>query len=173
MGDVKAISEELIASIARWERELQEACGMRSTLWFGIMQKCCDSLERLLKGCLEIFLPYVEVTCSELVWSIAEGKPPERLTLGQRVSMLVALDHELTRRLRQDYPQFKIEARLIGRRTKKLLERISRARNDFEHARLEHDSHVERAMELLSLTQQLCQSELVKTAGEIEKSSKG
>jgi hypothetical protein len=170
MNDINTTSDELLASVARWERQLQEPCAIPSTLWFGIMQKCCHGLERLLKACLELLLPHIEETNPQIVMSIAQGKPPDRLTMGQRVSMLVALDNELTRRLRQDYPQFKIEARLIGRRTKSLLERISRARNDFEHARLDHDSHVERAMELLSLTQQLCQSEFVKTARRIEKS---
>src|SRR5438132_949721 len=66
--------------------------GVKTTLWFGVMQKCCNYVDALVASCLRKLSPLAGGAGESLVERTSAGKPLDRLTLGQCVHLLDALD---------------------------------------------------------------------------------
>lgn len=90
---------------------------------------------------------------------VAEGKPVDRLTLGQHLHVLRALDSG-----RLLLPG----RRILRNRDLKLLERVIKKRSDFEHGRLEYDEHaIEETLAFLADVRAVCHSPLIEGSAEL------
>lgn len=143
--------EHLLSDIDRWEVELAAFRGVRSTLWYGVFTKTCASVELLVAQAAEAMMERAGQTGQELIQAVAEGKALDRLTLGQQVDLLRALD----KRWRTSTPPRPI----MSKAEFQVLGRVVTWRNDFVHGRLalrQDPASSERALEFLSDVRKLC-----------------
>jgi len=135
MRDLKSLREELLLSVARWQPEMSNSAP-RSTLQYGIAQKCYTLLDRILAVCTAEAITLTGSSGEEACRSCCGGKPPSRMTLGERVQVLEKLDSELPKVL----PQISGK-RALGKSGIRLLHSISKSRNQFIHDRVDMAGH--------------------------------
>ena len=163
MTEIEELSNSLLQSINRWRSDLEHYESARSTLWYGIMQKCCDRVECLLRGCIETLLPIIGDAGLQAAKDVIDGKPLDLMTMGQRVQLLEQLDAEISASLKQKYPEIHLQRRLLGRGGVQMLHKLSRIRNDFVHGRLKMETARQGTLEFLSCAEELCRSRLIAT----------
>jgi hypothetical protein len=125
------------------------------------MQKCCNYVDGLVSACCERLLPEAGDPGAALVQKIAAGKPLHRLTLGQYVQILEALDPIVSPELRKRLPTVMNHSRVLGKAGVKMLHELSRMRNDFAHRRWQEDDGDRLAFQFLTTASELCTSRLV------------
>ncbi len=148
------------------------------TKWFGAMGKCCHYVDALIGACLKTLLPIAGEHGVAVIGNVAAGKPLDRLTLGQQVQILEALDAALSRAFWQLYPDVmphsrEVEGgRLLGRSGVAMLHQLSRMRNDFAHGRWQqNEAEKEQFVRVFpTAVSDLCQSRLVFAAMALESS---
>src|SRR6516162_4296407 len=124
--------EPLRAEFAVWlERYLPMPGHVRvlATAWFGVMQKCCHNVDALVSACCELLLPVAGDAGSAVVQKITAGKPLDRLTLGQMVQVLEAIDTIISPKLREFLPNGGGHSRVLGKAGISMLHELSRMRN--------------------------------------------
>lgn len=163
MTEIEELSNSLLQSINRWRSDLEHYESARSTLWYGIMQRCCERVECLLTDCIETLLPVIGDAGLQAAKDVTGGKPRDLMTMGQRVQLLVQIDAELSTSLKQKYPEVHLQRRLLGRGGAQMLHKLSRIRNDFVHGRLEMETGRQATLEFLSCAEELCRSRLIAT----------
>jgi hypothetical protein len=154
MRDLKSLREELLLSLGRWQPELSDSTPKRSTLKYGIAQKCYTLLDRMLAACTAEAITLTGSSGEEACRSCCDGKPPSRMTLGERVQVLERLDSELTKAL----PRIKGK-RALGKSGVRLLHSISKSRNQFIHDRVGMDE--DRVAEALRQAAEFCKLNLL------------
>src|SRR6266542_1725803 len=97
-----------------------------ATAWFGVMQKCCNYVDALVSACSEGLLPVAGDPGVAVLQKIAAGKPLDRLTLGQHVQILTALDTIVSPELRERLPNVMGHSRVLGRAGINMLHELSR-----------------------------------------------
>ena len=143
-----------------------EGADPASTWWYGIMQKCCSYVDKLLLLSAERLLHAVGPEGKEALRQAGEGKSMERLTLGQRAQLIELLEiPSLAWSVRNESP---VEGPLIGKPGIRLLRSISRRRNDFAHDRWSPESSHAQAIQFLKDSRQLCDLPIIRLAIEIE-----
>jgi hypothetical protein len=99
--------EALRAEFAQWLQKYRPLPGeihVLATAWFGVVQKCCHYLDALVSACCEGLLPVAGDAGVGVVQKIAAGKSFNRLTLGQHVQVLEALDAMISPEIRKRLP---------------------------------------------------------------------
>jgi hypothetical protein len=138
----KEVSKQLLDDIERWSSELQ--AGMRSTLWYGVFTKAQQQVGVLLKGCASTFVWEAGDAGLDAVAALGRGKPLERMTMGDNVKLI--------KKLRPD---------LLSPADRRLLDRMTGLRNEFEHETLSREQGPAMTAEFLRLAQGLCRSRLL------------
>lgn len=156
MNDLVVVRDGLFRSIDRWAPEIISA-PPRSTLRFGIAQKCYGQIDRILEICVDESVGECGPEGTNAVNACAGGKPLARLTLGERVQVLERLDSCLGRRV--DSLVVLPGSRLLGAKGIKLLHRLSKDRNRFIHDF--GDVQPADVTALLARASELCESKLV------------
>jgi len=135
MGDLRTLREELLLFVVRWQPEVGNSTA-RPTLQYGIAQKCYTLIDRILAVCTAEAVTLTGRSGEEACRICCDGKPPLRMTLGERVQVLEKLDRELARVL----PQI-AGKRSLGKAGIGLLHSISKSRNQFIHDGVDMDEH--------------------------------
>ena len=130
MNDLRVIRDGLFQSIDRWAPEIISG-PPRSTLRFGIAQKCYAQIDKMLEICVNESVAECGPEGSDAVNACAGGKPLSRLTLGERVQVLERLDSCLGRKVQGLVVL--AGSRVLGAKGIKLLHRLSKDRNRFVH----------------------------------------
>ena len=165
------VREELLRNILRWRTELdsQRASGVRTTLWFGIVQRCCRGLETLVASCGRYVITEAGDAGSARVRAISQ-KPLQRFTMGEHVRVIREL-HSLAQKI-DGVPLYPDDLGLA-------LDELVRIRNDFQHPErrsMEAESMrdaIDSALALLGATEVLCRSELAARATAAERRLQG
>jgi uncharacterized protein YihD (DUF1040 family) len=149
--DLAALRRRLLDEADRWTSELDDWSGSRATLWYGIFDKACKRLEELVAEVTDRWVKESGGGGLEIVLKVGQGKPFNRLTLGQLLDVLRQL---LKKRLvAKDVTQSQVDR----------LERLVSLRNDFEHGRLDYDEGaIEVTIRFLHDLQAFCESPLVR-----------
>jgi len=135
MRDLRTLREELLLFVVRWQPEVGNSTP-RPTLQYGIAQKCYTLIDRILAVCTAEAVILTGRSGEEACRICCDGKPPLRMTLGERVQVLEKLDRELARVL----PQI-ARKRGLGKTGIGLLHSISKSRNQFIHDGVDMDEH--------------------------------
>jgi hypothetical protein len=152
------------AEFAEWLRRYLPMPGhvrVMATAWFGVMQKCSNYIDALVSACSEALLTVADEAGVAVVQRIAAGKPIDRLTLGQQVQILEALDGIVSPKLRRRFPAVMDHSRLLGKAGVTMLHELSRMRNDFAHRRWQKEDGDKLALDFLTTASDLCSSRLV------------
>jgi len=156
MSDLRKVRDGLLTAIDRWAPEVVSA-PPRSTLRYGIAQKCYGQVDRILAICVAECVSACGKEGQIAVSACAGGKPLSRLTLGERVQVLERLDSFLTQAV--DGLVTLAGPRVLGPNGVKLLHQISKDRNRFAHELvILQPSGV---TELLAKASELCESPLI------------
>jgi hypothetical protein len=151
--EVILLRDQLLSNLNRWEPELANWRGKRGTLWYGIFDKVCKGVERLLGAATTHFLMDAGDPGHKILTMVSEGKTVDRLTLGQHLDVLRALDK---RQLLAP------NRRLLRKVDLKLLERVVGKRNDFEHGRLDYSERaIEETHAILADVRAVCHAPIV------------
>jgi len=120
------------ADAQRWLKAVEGMQGITTTAFYGIMARACEHLDHIITTAAFHALAITESASTPTVQSITSGKPPNKLTMGQCVQLLIALKPALSRALanQPDSPKPPFPKQLVT-----LLESLSRTRNDFAHRR--------------------------------------
>jgi hypothetical protein len=167
MDDIQPLAprvEPLRAEFREWLRRylpMPGHVGVQDTAWFGVMQKCCNYVDALVNACSEGLLPVAGDHGLAVVEKIAAGKRFDRLTMGQHVQVLEALDTIVSRKLRKRLPSVLGGSRVVGKDGITMLHALSRMRNDFAHRRWQKEDGDRLAVEFLTAATELCSSRLV------------
>lgn len=156
--------EPLRAEFTGWLRRYLPMPGhvrALATAWFGVMQKCCHNVDTLVNACCEGLLPVAGDAGVAAVQKIAAGKPLDRLTLGQYMQILEALDTIVSPKLRERLPNVVGQSRILGKAGITMLHELSRMRNDFAHGRWQKEDGDRLACDFLTAASELCNSRLV------------
>lgn len=156
MADLKPLRDELLASIGRWSPEINNAPA-RPTLRVGVVQKCYRLLDRMLEICTVEAVVLTGAFGDEALQNCCGGKPTSRMTLGERVQILVQLDAKMAKALRQTMPVKR--ATVLGKPGIRLLYSISTNRNLFTHDGSSLDAN--RVTESLASAEAFCKLDLV------------
>jgi hypothetical protein len=132
------------------------------------MQKCGTKVEALVSACCESLLPLSGDAGMAIVEKIARGKPLDRLTLGERMQILEALDTAISPKLRKRLPELMGTSRLLGKAGIAMLHELSRIRNDFVHGRWDKENGDRLALDFLTTASELCESRVVAVAVALE-----
>lgn len=156
MDKLRILRDRLLESIDRWSPEIVSA-PPRSTLRFGIAQKCYSQIDKMLEASVNEAVQQCGHEGIEAVKVCGGEKPTNRLTLGERVQILEKLQSSLNRVLRNGVT--KPGPRIVGPSLIKLLHRLSKDRNKFTH----DDSEIDPATvtELLALATEFCESKFI------------
>jgi hypothetical protein len=127
MKRLRELREELLASVDRWIPEIHNAPA-RSTVRIGIAQKCYSSIDQILDNCVREAIPICGAVGKQTLTICGKGKPPDLLTLGQRVEILAQLDDPLSIALPIRFPGVHTERPLLGKKGASLLRTICRKR---------------------------------------------
>jgi hypothetical protein len=157
MNELAEVRDGLLSSIDRWATEILSA-PPRSTLRFGIAQKCYAQIDKALEICVAETVLQCGQEGNDAVNACAGGKPLSRLTLGERVQVLERLDSCLGRAV-NELVGFS-GSRVMGPRGIKLLHRLSKDRNRFIHDFA--DVQPADVTELLARATELCESNLIR-----------
>jgi len=156
MPDLKNLRDELLDCVDRWSPEIHNA-RPRPTLRYGILQKCYRLLDRMLEICTVEAISLTGDLGEQACKSCCGGKPPSRMTLGERVQVLEKLDVELMKTLSERMPRRR--ARVLGKAGIQLLHSISTNRNLFTHDTSNLDVH--QIAEALACGAEFCNLDLV------------
>lgn len=99
------------------------------------MAKCASYVESLLRASADSLLAAMGAAGDAAVKRAGDGKPLDKLTLGQYIKLLQDLDEPLSRLVADDARLAGIKGPLFGKVCVKLLDRVSRLRSDFVHGR--------------------------------------
>ena len=152
------------AEFREWLRRYLPVPGhvrVMATAWFGVMQKCCNYIDALVSACTEALLTVASNAGVAVVQRIAAGKPFDRLTLGQQVQIIEALDSIVSPELRSRFPDLMDHSRVLGKAGITMLHELSRMRNDFTHRRWQKEDGDKLAFEFLTTASKLCSSRLI------------
>lgn len=164
--------KQLQAEFETWLRRyipLPEDVRVLATAWFGVMQKCCNYVDALLCACCDRLLPIAGDAGLAIVNKSAGGKPIDRLTLGQQVQILEALDNIVSSSLRDRFPNVVTHSRVLGKAGVGMLHELSRMRNDFAHRRWKNGDSL--VATFLTTASAFCSSQLVAVAIALEDDS--
>ncbi|HEY5895321.1 MAG TPA: hypothetical protein VIT91_19035 [Chthoniobacterales bacterium] len=121
------------ADAQRWLEAVQDIEG--TTAFYGIMARACEHLDHIITTAAFRALVITDAAPSDSVQSITGGKPPDKLTMGQCVQLLITLKPALSRALAdRTLPDSPFPKQLVT-----LLQNVSRTRNDFAHRRFPRD----------------------------------
>lgn len=148
MNNVNGLRRDLLDDLHRWEADLDTTGGLRPSLLYGILVKASAKCELLLRRCVAILS--ADPTGLAVVEEVGRGKSADGFTLGQCVKVLEQLDSHRT---------IKAGEKVLGRPDRARLDRISRARSDLVHRRLDPATTI--ATTLLSDVGDVCRSDLV------------
>lgn len=149
--DLPALRRRLLDETDRWTSELDDWRGSRATLWYGIFDKACKRLEELVVEVTDRWVKASGAGGLEIVHKVGQGKPFNRLTLGQLLDVLRRLVKK--RLVAKDVTQSQVDR----------LERLVSLRNAFEHRRLDYDEGaIEVTIRFLHDLQALCVSPLAR-----------
>ncbi len=148
--ELEDLCRQLLADIERWLPEVDPE--VRSTLWHGVFTKAAKQADRLYQLCAEVALDRAGPAGSETLAAVTKGKPPERLTMGERMDVLKSLDRQRV---------ILGGERIISKTDQQLLEDLTALRNRFTHGAFPSSEGPENAQRFLELTRQLCGTELV------------
>src|SRR5579863_213881 len=130
MHNLELIRQELLGCIERWSSEI--SCkAARPTMACGVLQRCYSLIDEMLAICVDRAVALTGGAGQEACRACGAGKPLNRLTLGQRVQILISLDCAMARAIQCEHPTRK--QRLLGKAGGHLLQAIARHRNDFAH----------------------------------------
>ena len=149
---------ELLLRCRRWEQELSDAAGTRTTVWYGIVDQIGKLIDALLETANALFLSEAGEAGAQVLAKIVTNKERglEGLTLGQRVGLLRALDK---RRLLDP------SRTIMSKGDWEVLDRVLKVRNDCEHDRLHHDDDaVGTTLAFITEVEQLCRTPFVREA---------
>src|SRR6266700_2848515 len=85
------------ADAQRWLKAVEEMQGMTTTAFYGIMARACEHLDHVITTAALHALSITDGASTDAVQSITGGKPPDKLTMGQCVQLLIALKPSLSR----------------------------------------------------------------------------
>lgn len=156
MSELKKVSDGLLTAIDRWAEEVVSA-PPRSTLRYGIAQKCYAQIDEMLAICVAETVNACGKEGQSALNTCAGGKPLCRLTLGERVQVLERLDSFLAQAVGGLVPLS--GSRVMGTKGVKLLHRLSKDRNRFAHELGNLQSS--EVTELLARASDLCESPLI------------
>lgn len=130
MRELELVRQELLGSIERWSSEISGKTG-RPTVACGILQRCYSLVDEMLAICVARAVALTGEAGQEACRACAAGKPFTRMTLGQRVQVLISLDCALARvaQWNRSMPT----PRPLGKAGVHLLQAIARHRNVFIH----------------------------------------
>lgn len=163
MSDIRASRDSLLESIERWDREL-DAAPPRSTLGFGIAQKCYSQLDGLVAICTEECVCACGPQGDEAAKRVAEWKALSKLTLGQRVTLLVSLNAVFPPLNADVVPAPR--ANIMERGEVKLIQGLVKDRNLFAHDFADVDPSD--LKELLARVRVFCESQLIQTVSALQ-----
>jgi hypothetical protein len=156
MSELKKVSDGLLTAIDRWAPEVISA-PPRSTLRYGIAQKCYGQIDKMLAICVAETVIACGKEGQTALNACAGGKPLNRLTLGERVQVLERLDSFLAQAV--DGLVTRSGRCVMGPKGVKLLHRLSRDRNRFAHDLV--NLQPSEVTELLARASELCDSPLI------------
>jgi hypothetical protein len=156
MADIKKVRDALLTAIDRWAPEIVSA-PPRSTLRYGIAQKCYAQLDRILEICVAESIIACGKEGPKAVEACAGGKPLNRLTFGERSQVLERLDPFLAKTVVGMVSLSGL--RVMGPAGIKLLHRLSKDRNRFAHDMV--NLRQSEVTELLARASQFCESPLI------------
>lgn len=88
--DIQQLRQEVDQDLQRWTTELSK--DTRSTLFHGILTSACERFELLLRKRLALARQESPSITEDLLVEFGHGKSWERLTLGECLDILLALD---------------------------------------------------------------------------------
>lgn len=166
---IETIRQELKQWIESHLRELHHA-GHGSTLWHGVMQKCCAQAEMLITTTARRLLDSVGDAGIAAVKEIGNGKSLGRFTLGQYMTLLRGLEKPLNGLLDGEAQLKEIcSSPLFGKATVSQMDKVSRLRSDFAHNRWPVDSGNNWTADFLKEVGALADAPFVKLAVELER----
>ena len=163
LGDLR---EDLLSFVSRWQTDLNSPVA-RSTLQYGVLQKCYTLLDRTIEACTAQALQLTGSFGEETLRLCCKGKPVSRMTLGERVGVLERLDPELARVLPD---RARSRRSFVGKSGISLLQSTSRGRNEFAHARVDVDKG--QVAEALNQARRFCELNLLPTMLEVQAKGK-
>lgn len=104
-----------------------------STAWHGVMSKCVAQVEELVFRAVAELVHVAGEHGVEAVRKVANGKPLEKLTLGELSKILPELHPQLHEVIAQRLPELRTEVPILEPPARQLLAEIIRLRNDFVH----------------------------------------
>lgn len=122
---VATMRDQLLADLDRWEPELVDWLGGRGTLWYGIFDKACKGVDSLISAMTCQALLCAPDPGAAVLLLVGQGKPVERLTLGQQLDVLRALNKRRLLTAGRQVPKIDLDR----------IESLVDKRNDFEHGR--------------------------------------
>ena len=157
MEDPARVSKQLSLLVGRWAHDLREL----NLPWsYGIVKRCCYSVEDLLRVCAATLLPVVEDAGPRASWNFGPGKPIARMAIAELVELLIEIDLPVTVALEEKYPWVKLRGRVLGGLATKI-HRLSKIADEFAHDRVKTEDERQKALELLSDVASLCESQLL------------
>jgi hypothetical protein len=157
MEDPARVSKQLSLLVGRWAYDLREL----NLPWsYGIVKKCCDPVEDLLRVCAATLLPWVGGAGPPASRHIGPGKPIARMTIAELVELLIEIDLPVSAALGEKYPCLNLRGSVLcGLATK--IRRLSKIADEFAHDRVKAEDERKKALELLSHVASLCRSQLL------------
>jgi hypothetical protein len=117
-------------------------------------------LDEMLRICVEKTLVLTGNAGTQACADCAAGKSPARMTMGQRVQVLVMLDRDLANAVADGSRR---RSRLLGKQGVRLLEAIAKSRNSFTHD--EESPDIPQVEASVLLVRKLCDLELISVLG--------
>lgn len=154
---IESIRLSLPAELHRWRAEINSR--PRSTLWHGVATKIGAYLDQLFALSVATALRIAGEAGVAVVAGISNGKPLERLTMGQRMRILITLD---ARRLMGS------DAKLLKKSGKDLLQETVSIRTDFAHGYIPREEGRAETLRLLDLAEDVCTEDLFQYLGSID-----
>ena len=157
-SDLSKLCSKLTSDADRWIKELRFH-GIRPTLGYGMMLRCSDYAERIMRGCAIVFLSTTgQEGCAHLT-RIRKRVPVEKLTMGDLIRLLKGL----VLALKDKWPADDVADEKIW----SVLDLVREMRNGFMHANeVREDPAL--WMAYLEAAKDLCGTRLVHTAIEIQ-----
>ena len=148
--ELEHLCRQLLSDIERWLPEVDPE--VRSTLWHGVFTKAAKQADRLYQLCVEVALQLAGAAGPKTLAAVTKGKPPERLTMGERMDVLKSLDRQRV---------ILGGKRIISKTDQQLLEDLTALRNHFTHGAFPSCEGPENTQRFLELARQLCGTQLL------------
>lgn len=153
------------------EAHLPELPQYHSTLWYGVMQKCGEKLENLIRATAKRLLIVLGPAGDEALTRVGGGKPLQRLTLGQLTKLLQEFEEPIIDLMTKDNRFSTLPQPLIGKAGVNLMDSVSRMRNDFVHNRWQAERSAELTVEFLERADRLSRTPIINLAVAIEEAA--